>query len=200
MSESPVGPATPASLVGIQELRHHWGWFLALGILMIIAGMVAIGSAAVWTTTVVIVLFGWLLLFSGILQAANFFWRKQWKGFFIDLVCALLYILMGIVFIKNPLESAISLTMLIAILLIVGGIFRIVICLMSQIEHKFWLLLHGVVTVILGGMILAEWPQSGLWVIGLFVGIDMLFGGWTLVMLALAAKNLPSGTAGPQPA
>ncbi len=192
MSQDQLGPSSPAMLVGIQELRHNWGWFLGLGVLLIIAGMAAIGSS-VWMTGLTVMFLGWMLLFSGVIQAANFFWRKQWKGFFIDAVSAALYILMGIVLIKNPLEGAVAFTMLIAILLIAGGIFRIAVCLMSKMEHKMWLLLHGVVSIALGGMILQEWPESGLWVIGLFVGIDMLIGGWSMVMLAFAAKNMPSG-------
>ena len=72
-----------------------------------------------------------------------------------------------------------------------GGIFRILVAVTIRFQNWVWLLLHGVVNVLLGIAIWRQWPLSGLWVIGLFVGIDMLLNGWSLVMLGLAAKKLP---------
>jgi uncharacterized membrane protein HdeD (DUF308 family) len=93
--------------------------------------------------------------------------------------------------VANPVATAETLTLLIALLLMFGGIFRIVAALAVQFPHWGWLVLHGAVNLLLGIAIWRQWPWSGLWVIGLFVGIDLIFNGWSLVMLALAAKKLP---------
>ena len=94
--------------------------------------------------------------------------------------------------VTNPAATVLTLTLLIAMFLITEGIFRIVTALSVRYPNWGWMLLQGVVSLILGIMIWRQWPVSGLWVIGLFVGIQMLFTGWSMVMLGLSAKNLPS--------
>jgi uncharacterized membrane protein HdeD (DUF308 family) len=91
----------------------------------------------------------------------------------------------------HPGATAVALTLLIAVLLIMGGAFRIAVAFSISFQNRWWLLLHGVINILLGFMIIQDWPISGLWVIGLFIGIDMLLNGWSLVMLGFAAKNLP---------
>jgi uncharacterized membrane protein HdeD (DUF308 family) len=126
------------------------------------------------------------------LQAAHACSCKGWGGFFIDLLTGILYVVVGFMVVANPGTTAVALTLLIAMFLIFGGIFRIVVAAVVRFQNWVWLLLHGVVNLLLGIAIWRQWPLSGLWVIGLFVGIDMLFNGWSLVMLGLAAKNLPT--------
>ncbi|MDR3636349.1 MAG: HdeD family acid-resistance protein [Isosphaeraceae bacterium] len=179
-------------LVGQDELRRRWGWFLGLGILLIVLGTVALGSTFL-LTVVSVLFFGWLLIFGGVFQAVHAFLSKRWSGFFLDLLTGLLYVAVGFMIVANPSASAIALTLLIAVFLIFGGIFRVVVALAVPYQNRVWLVLHGVINVLLGVAIWWQWPLSGLWVIGLFVGVDMIFNGWALVMLALAAKSLPSG-------
>jgi uncharacterized membrane protein HdeD (DUF308 family) len=169
-------------------VRRNWGWFLALGILQIILGTIAIG-ASVAATLVTVVFFGWLLLVGGVLSAVHAFWRKQWRGFFLDLATGILYLVVGFLMVAEPLAAAESLTLLIAMFLLMGGIFRIIVALSGHLEHWGWVLLNGIITAGLGIMIWRQWPLSGLWVIGLFVGIEMIFYGWSLVMLSLVAKG-----------
>ena len=128
----------------------------------------------------------------GVLQAAHACSCKGWGGFFIDLLTGILYVVVGFMVVANPGTTAVALTLLIAMFLTFGGIFRIMVALVVRFQNWIWLLLHGVVNLLLGIAIWRQWPLSGLWVIGLFVGIDMLFNGWSLVMLGLAAKNLPT--------
>lgn len=182
---------TELHLVGLSELRRKWGWFLALGICLILLGSIAIGSAVFFTLASVI-LFGWLLLVGGILEAVHAFWRKQWSGFFIDLLTGILYVVVGFMVVANPGATAITLTLLIAMFLMFGGVFRIVTAIILAYQHRAWLLLHGVINLLLGIAIWRQWPLSGLWVIGLFIGIDMIFNGWSLVMLALMARKVPA--------
>jgi uncharacterized membrane protein HdeD (DUF308 family) len=102
-----------------------------------------------------------------------------------------LYAVAGFLVMQHPLAASATLTLLIALMLIFGGIFRIVLSLMVRFPNWGWMLLHGVITLALGISIWNKWPADALWVIGLFVGIDMLFNGWSLVMLGFAAKGMP---------
>jgi uncharacterized membrane protein HdeD (DUF308 family) len=189
-------------LVGLQELRKNWGWFLALGIILVVLGMIALGASVAMTLAGVF-FFGWLLIVGGVLEAVHAFWReKGWGGFFIDLLTGILYVVVGFLLVANPAASALALTLLIAFFLMFGGLFRIVVAVAVRFHNWVWLLLHGVVNLLLGLLIWRQWPLSGLWVIGLFIGIDLLFNGWSLVMLGLAARKIPADTAAavPQPA
>lgn len=185
--------ATGFATVGIEGLRRNWAWALALGITLIVLGMVAL-YAAVFTTVVSVILFGWLLIIGGALQTAHGCWRRQWSGFFIDLLTGVLYLVVGFMLVSQPVEGAEALTLMLAVALVFIGAMRIVVSLTSHFQHWVWLLLNGVVTLVLGIIIWQGWPVSGLWVIGLFIGIDMLFYGWALVMLAVGVRNLPPQT------
>jgi uncharacterized membrane protein HdeD (DUF308 family) len=145
-----------------------------------------------------VVFFGWLLLVGGVLSAVHAFWRKRWQGFFLDLATGVLYVVAGFFMVAEPLAAAASLTLLIAMFLLIGGIFRIIVALTGHLEHWVWVLLNGVITAGLGIMIWRQWPVSGLWVIGLFVGIEMIFYGWSLVMLSLVAKGAVAPAAQPR--
>jgi uncharacterized membrane protein HdeD (DUF308 family) len=176
--------------IGIDELRRHWGWFVALAISLILLGLIALSFSVVATLASVIA-FGWLLVVGGVLQAAHGFWRNRWKGFFIDLFTGVLYLAAGLVLLLNPLAAAETLTLVIAAFLLVGGVFRIAAASALRHHNWGWLLLSGIINIVLAVLIWQQWPLSGLWVIGLFVGIDMLFNGWALLMLGLAVKSLP---------
>jgi len=180
-----------------EEVKGHWGWFFALGICMVILGLIAL-SYSVAATLVSVVIFGWLLIVGGVLQAAHAFREAHWGGFFIDLITGILYGVAGFVLVANPLAGAATLTLLIAMFLWIEGIFRIMASTATRHQNWGWVLLSGVIDVLLGAMIWQQWPVSGLWVIGLFVGIDMLFNGWALAMLGLAEKGQPEhATAAP---
>jgi uncharacterized membrane protein HdeD (DUF308 family) len=179
----------------MEALSRNWGWLLAVGILMIILGVVAIGAPVVATIAVQFML-GWLLVISGIAEGIHAFMVQGWRGFLFELLSALLYLGVGILLLVNPLEGALALTIVLAVFLLVEGIFKIIMALRVR-EHRGWgwLLASGIVSLILGALIWAQWPASGLWVIGLLVGIQLLFTGWALVMLALAARARRQATA-----
>jgi uncharacterized membrane protein HdeD (DUF308 family) len=178
------------SVFDADVLRRRWGWFVALGIIQIVLGMIALG-ASVFVTLATVVFFGWLLLIGGVLSVVHAFWQKQWSGFFIDLAMGALDAVVGFMVVSNPVASAETLTLLIAVFLFMGGIFRIVAALTGRFDNSFWVLLNGVITLALGIMIWRQWPLSGLWVIGLFVGIELIFHGWSLLMVGLSAKRSP---------
>lgn len=172
----------------MEALSRNWGWLLAFGILMIILGMFAIGAPVVATVAVQIML-GWLLVIGGIAEGIHAFMAKDWRGFFLELLSAVLYLVVGVLLLVNPLLGAAALTLLLAAFLVVEGIFKVIMAMRVR-DHRGWgwLLASGVLSLILGVLIWAQWPASGLWIIGLLVGIQLLFTGWSLVMLALAAR------------
>lgn len=103
---------------------------------------------------------------------------------------AILYMVVGVLMIVRPAAGALSLTLLIGAFFLAGGLFRIVAAIAGRPPYWGWLLLSGIVTLLLGLLIVAEWPASGLWVIGMFLGIDLLFSGTSLIMFAFGLRNL----------
>jgi uncharacterized membrane protein HdeD (DUF308 family) len=178
-------------LIGAEEVRRTWGWFLALGIVLVLLGMMALGWS-VLTTLVSVVIFGWFLLLGGVLSVVHAFLRRRWGGFFLELFAGILYAVFGLMVVSNPAVSAVALTLLIAVFLMIGGLFRIFTALTVRFHHWIWVLLNGVISLLLGLMIWSQWPVAGLWVIGLFIGIDLIFYGWSLIMLAMAVRSIPS--------
>lgn len=188
MSTDHIPDLSELSLIGLDEVRKKWGWFLALGILLIVLGTVALGSAFLMSVFSMLFL-GWMMIAGGVIEAFHAFTCKRWSGFFIDLLTGILYVVVGFMVVANPGAAAVTLTLLIAMFLIFGGIFRIIVAVVVRYPHWGWVLFHGAVNLLLGILIWQQWPLSGLWVIGFFVGIDMIFNGWSLVMLGLAAKG-----------
>lgn len=183
--------------LGIEEVRAHRTWFLIMGIILIILGTIAMGSAELMTM-VSVLFFGWLLIFAGLFEIVHGFARRAWGGFFINLMAGLLYAVTGFLMISHPGIAAITLTLMIAMLFIVAGTFRVFVAFSTPIHHRGWLILNGAISLILGFCIMESWPVSGVWVIGLFIGVDMIFDGWTEVMLALSAgSGGPTKTATP---
>jgi uncharacterized membrane protein HdeD (DUF308 family) len=135
-------------------------------------------------------------MIGGIAQGIHAFMVKGWGGFLLELLSAALYLVVGILLLVNPVEGALALTIVLAVFLIVEGIFKLIMAFRVR-DHRGWgwLLASGILSLILGVLIWAEWPASGVWVIGLLVGIQLLFTGWSLVMLALAARAHRQATA-----
>jgi uncharacterized membrane protein HdeD (DUF308 family) len=174
---------------GLDELRRNWGWFLVLGVVLILLGMVALGSVVIASLATAIAI-GWLMLFGGTLETVGAFWSRGWSGFFFHLLSGVLSIVVGVLFLRAPVGALITLTLLLACLLMVGGVFKVVAALTYRFAAWGWPLLSGVIDVILGVMIWQEWPASALWVIGLFLGINLIFRGFNWIGLALAVRSL----------
>ncbi len=177
------------------ELEHmavHWWWFFLLGVLMAAGGTAAIVFPAVMveTSLFVPVLIGVLLMASGIATIISSFWAGRWGGFLLQLLVGILYLACGFVFAENPFQSAMALTLFIAIAFIVLGIFRTTAALVIQFPQWGWALLNGVVTLLAGIVIYRSLPEGALWVVGLLIGLELLFNGWTWVMISLALRAL----------
>jgi uncharacterized membrane protein HdeD (DUF308 family) len=181
--------ASHLPLAAIQELHRHWVFFFALGVALMALGIVATLTAGL-STIVAVDFFGWILVIAGAGVTIHAFWAKRWSGFFLQLLSGLLYLVAGWTLATRPELSAIALALVIAISFVVQGAFRIGAALSTRIDGWGSLLASGIITLLLGLMIWNEWPLSGVWVIGVFIGIDMFFyGGW-LVSLALSVRKL----------
>ena len=171
------------------ELKKKWGWLLALGVLLIVLGTVGLWMSFAMTLATVI-MFGALLMVGGVFQLLNAFQIKSWKSVLWHVLIALLYIAAGIVIFTDPVFASLSLTIALAWILIAVGLLRILMALQLRPASGWvWPLVSGVISILLGAMILAQWPTSGLWVIGLFVAIEIIVNGWSSVFIALAARK-----------
>jgi len=172
----------------LADFRKNRGWFLALGILLIIVGTIAI-IYDVAATLLSVLFFGWLLIIVGAFEAVQSFWQAKWGGFFLHLIGGILALVVGYHLVSSPAEGALVITLVMAIYFLVIGVVRSLTALTMRFPNWGWVFLSGIITFILGVLVKQQWPYSGLWVIGLFIGIDMIFSGWSYVMLALAAKK-----------
>jgi uncharacterized membrane protein HdeD (DUF308 family) len=174
----------------LTALRGNWLWFVVLGIALIVLGgiaLVALGAASLATAVAI----GALLLASGVAELVGALCCRGWSGFFPHLLSGVLSLIVGGLFLRAPVGALLALTLLLACLLTVGGIFKIVDALGYRFGAWGWPLLSGIVDLILGIMIWSEWPASALWVIGLFVGISLVFRGFNWIGLGLALRTLP---------
>jgi uncharacterized membrane protein HdeD (DUF308 family) len=169
------------------RLSHCWLWFLILGIATVALGVAAIGSAFIATLTAVKV-FGIFLSIAGVVQIVNAFLARTWKAFFLHVLIGILHLIVGEIMIEHPLMAAEALTLMLTVAFLVGGACRLVYGATQSFSGRGWVLVNGLVTLLLGISIWRQWPESSLWVIGLFIGVDLVFSGWSWVMLGLAVK------------
>ena len=192
-----VSPETPLRGVirhELQAIRGKWMWLVILGIALIVLATIMIGFPVVATLATVTVL-GALILVGGIAEAVGAFWCREWSGFFLAVLSGTLGVVIGLMLLANPIEGGITLTILLASFLLVGGVFRCVAALTHRFEGWGWLLLSGVVDVAIGVMIWRQLPMSGLTIIGLLVGISTLFRGISWLMLGFALRRIPKSVA-----
>jgi uncharacterized membrane protein HdeD (DUF308 family) len=182
-SENPI-------VAGINEIRSSWGWFLFLGILLMISGMICIVSNITATFATVLV-FGWLLLISGVFALVHAFQVRNWSGFLLYFLSALLRGFTGYLLIRYPESGAVGLTLILASFFVVGGLFRALGAAVLKFPRWGWVTFSGIVSVVLGVLLLVEMPVSSVWFIGFAIGIDMLFDGASLIGLATAIHSLP---------
>lgn len=190
MSTQSNAPATVAAELRheLHEVREHWWAFLALGVALAVLGTICIIHPFLASVTSVVFL-GFLMLAGGVAQVVSSFWAGKWSGMLTHLLVGALYGIVGFMIIDAPVENTLLLTKLLAIFLIVVGVLNILSALIQRFPGWSWVLLNGGVTFLLGLLINRQWPSSALWVIGLFIGIEMIFNGCAWIMLALGLRT-----------
>jgi len=176
-------------LDSLGTLHKRWGWLLALGIVMIVLGTIALFIMPAATIGTVLVL-GWLLVISGIVEILHAFRVHRWSGVALHLIGGIVGILIGLLVVTHPLAGALAWTLLFASFFTVVGIFRIVSAIRSKFPNWGWAVFDGAITLGMGILLWAEWPWSGFWFIGLAVGVSLILRGWSYLMFALALHNL----------
>jgi len=176
---------------GLEQVRKSWGWFLASGILLTILGVVCIGKAQTATTFSILAL-GWVLVISGVLWLISSFYAFSWQGFFLYVLNAIIRGATGYLLIRHPDAGAQGVTMLLAALFIVGGIFRGVAASVIHFPRWGWTVFSGLVSLVLGIYLLATWPTASTYFIGVVIGVDLIFDGSALVGFAGAIHSLPT--------
>ena len=158
-------------------LRAKWGWIVALGVVYLIAGFIALGSVAMATVASVLIV-GVMMIIAGVAEVISAFQIKSWGKFLLWVLLGLLYVVAGFVTFQNPLLAAVLLTLVLGASLVASGIMRIILAFSMKRETPWiWVALSGVITVLLGVLILARWPVSSLYILGLFLGIDLIMAG-----------------------
>jgi uncharacterized membrane protein HdeD (DUF308 family) len=175
---------------GVEALRAEWGWIVALGTIYVLVGLIALYSVVTATIASVFVV-GIMMLIAGVAEVINAFQVKSWGKFFLWILLGVLYILAGFVTFENPLLAAALLTLVLGAALVASGIMRIILA-VNMMEGTPWIavVFSGVVTFLLGLIILAHWPVSSLYVLGLFLGIDLVFAGGGWIGVGIGLKGL----------
>ena len=187
----------PMLVQDLQAARRHWWLFLGLCALLIVLGLLALGAMPIVALATTIY-FGFLLLFVGVFHVVSAFWTRTAGGLFLNLLVGVLDGMIGLVMIARPFRSAEALTAILGLLFLGGGLFRALGA--ATLQYPRWGLsvASGIVSVVLGVCILLQWAEGDVfWVIGLFVGIELISRGisWVVMSLALRqrTKSPPTG-------
>lgn len=172
--------------IDANNIQKNRGWLLALGILFLILGGLGMGMV-VGLTLASMFFFGVLLIVAGISQGMDCFKEKYWQGVLWHAFISAFYIIGGILVIYDPFLASALITALLACVLIVIGFSRFFMALSVRRDKGWgWLLFAGLISILLGAMILMHWPMSGLWIIGLFIAIQLIVDGWAYIFLAVS--------------
>ena len=186
--------STPVEIKQIQQqMQHyfqtHWKLFLAEGIFLIILGVIAIIVPHFFTVAIVVCL-GWILLFGGIFLITRALLFFRMPGFGLWLFMGILQFIIGYLFLAQPLQGILTLTLLMTLFFALEGIAKISFALMMRpLAHWGFVLFSGITALILAVVVWMGWPGTAEWLLGLLFGINMLFGGWSLVNISLRHKD-----------
>ena len=170
-------------------LRAKWGWIVALGVVYLLAGFIALGSVVMATVASVLVV-GVMMIIAGVAEVFSAFQVKSWGKFLLWVLLGALYIIAGFVTFQNPLLAAALLTLILGASLVASGIMRIILAFSIKQETPWiWILLSSVITLLLGLLILAHWPVSSLYILGLFLGIDLIMAGAAWIGLGFGLRR-----------
>jgi uncharacterized membrane protein HdeD (DUF308 family) len=179
-----------AELRRSSQLHRRWGWLLFFGVVQIVGGVLAIAVPAAASIAAAII-FGAVILVAGAFQLAHAFSVRKWSGVALQALGGLLYIAAGIVVLLFPVAGALTLAVVVAVLLIADGVVRIMLSSrLDRQEGRGWLIAAGVASALLGILLLIGWPLTGIWAIGILLGVNLLFSGAANCALAIGFRSL----------
>lgn len=188
-TSGPSSSGPPSLADGLKVLRDKWGWIVALGVVYTVAGFIALGSVAMATVVSVFVV-GVMMIVAGVAEVISAFQIKTWGKFLLWVLLGLLYVVAGFVTFQNPLLAAVLLTLILGASLVASGVMRIILAFSMKRETPWiWVALSGAVTLLLGVLILMRWPVSSLYILGLFLGIDLIFAGASWIGIGLGLRR-----------
>ena len=189
MTTASVVPGPRSLGADVDALRAKWRWIVALGVVYVLAGLIALSSVVLATIAKVLVV-GIMMLVAGVSEVINAFQVKSWSKFLLWILLGVLYVVAGVLTLENPFLAAIVLTLVLGATLVASGVTRIVLAFnMKDGAHWTWIVLSGVVTLVLGMTILSGWLISSVYVLGLFLGIDLIIVGASWVRLGLDLQS-----------
>ena len=171
------------------SLRSKWLWFVGLGLLLLICGLIALGNLLVATVASVFYV-GMLMLAGGVIYLIHAFQVRSWDHVLFWALSGVLYVLAGICAFINPILTSALLTLLLAIALLVAGIFRLFVGMRTRpLKGWGWIVTSGIITTLAGFVIALGWPVNSLWILGLFLAIDLIVQGWTMLAFGLGIRS-----------
>lgn len=182
----------------LDTLRRNWAWILVFGVILVLWGIFAV-SYAVFFTLVSVYAIAWLLIIGGVIEAIHAMRHHKQRHLILYVIEALLAIVAGVMLLRSTTAGALVITLVLAAYFIVSGIFRIVAALALRTPSWGWMLVSGLLALALGILVWGGWPATAFWVLGVFIGINLIFMGWARIMLALAIRG-GSGHFHPLPA
>ena len=175
-----------------ETLRKNRSLVLFEGIAFLILGILAIALPGLFTFAFVKLL-GWLFLFGGLIQAYRTFKTRHSSGTWASALSALLSIVVCFLLLSRPIQGALTLTILLTIMFFLEGIFKIFMAAsLRQYINWGWVLLSGILSLAMAAIIYSGWPGTATWLIGLLVGINMLFFGYSLIILYSELGKTPA--------
>jgi uncharacterized membrane protein HdeD (DUF308 family) len=174
---------------GLAEIDRKRGWYFALGVFLIVLGLIAAGMA-VATTMLSVVALGWILLGAGAGLVVLSFLTGRWSGFLVTLAAGVLSVIAGITILSYPVSSAVVITLMLGMILMIGGLYRSVASIVMQFPNWGWSLLSGIVSFVLGAILVGSWQTTSLYFLGLFIGFDLIFHGLSWIMFSLRVHSL----------
>jgi uncharacterized membrane protein HdeD (DUF308 family) len=170
------------------HVRDRWGMYVVAGLVLVVLGFIALGSIVVATLASVVV-FGALLVVAGLAQVGSAFTARGWSGFLLHVLFGILALVVGVSVIASPVPAAVTLTLFLAVFFLIGGLFRVVSAGVLRFANWGWAMFGGAVSVVLGIVLFAQWPEASLWLIGLLVGIELVIEGIAWLTFGLAARS-----------
>lgn len=189
-SETSAPPSLGTHLI---PLRRNWGWLMAAGIALVILGILGLGAVTLLSIASAI-WFGAMIFVGGVIVLIDAFRQQGWKSRLLHLLIGVLYVAVGVMTFMNPLVATASLTLLAGAALVATGVLRLIVAFQNrQLPSWGWIAFSGVLSLLLGGLILMRWPESSLWVLGTFFAVELIFQGWAEIALARAIRSTFDG-------